>query len=93
MAKARKEAKRKLPKGVDEDMAQDIERLSTDELKAKIVELAKGLDEVEEFKKSQPYLDAKSDFDMVAGPARDSAAAIRGKTKFVVETLKAKGGA
>jgi hypothetical protein len=93
MAGKKKTQKRKLPKGVDEEMAQGYEAMSVDELKAKIVELAAGLDEVEEWKKGQAYLDAKAEFDQVAGPVRDSAAAIKGKTKFVVEVLKAKGGA
>lgn len=86
-----KQPGRKLPKNVDESFAEEMDRASVDQLKAKIVELQAGLDTAQEFKKSQAYLDAKAEWNMVSGPTNDTIKAVRAKTKYVIDGLKEKG--
>jgi hypothetical protein len=91
MARQRKEPKKKLPAGVDQTFVDEIERLDTDSLKGRIVQLQVAKETNDEFKKSQGYLDAKSEYDLVAGPVRDLDKAIKNKTKLIIDQLKQKG--
>lgn len=90
MAK-QKSQKRKLPAGVHETFADEVDAMQTDALKAKVVDLQKGLDDAMEFKKTQGYLEAKAEWDEVAQPANETIRHVRAKTKYVIEALKGKG--
>lgn len=91
MARPKRERKVKLPAGVDETFVSEIDSMDTDSLKSKIVSLQAGLEENNEFKLSEGYRDAKDSWEMVSGPVRDTAKAIRNKTKLVIEKLKERG--
>lgn len=87
-----KQQKRKLPAGVDETFVEEIQRLSVEQLKERIVQLQAAKEQdVDGFKKSQGYLDAKASWDAVNGPVRDTATAIKNKTKMILEKLKEQG--
>ena len=81
----------KLPKGVDETFVQNLQSMSTDELKATVVRLQMQREEVQQVKESDAYKAAKDAFDLVAGPVRDTNTALKNKTKLVVDRLKEKG--
>jgi len=96
----KKEAKQKLPKGIDEVFVDSLNTMQTPELKALVVQLQLQNQENEAFKESQSYLEAKAEFDyhkerfdQVAGPVRDTTTILKNKTKMVIEQLKQKGGA
>ncbi len=89
---------KKLPKQVSQEFVDQIQSLTIDELKARIVELQIQNGENEAFKESLAYVQAKSEFDyaketfdMVAGPVRDTTTAIKNKTKLLLERLRDKG--
>jgi len=86
-----KERKKKHPAGVDETFVEEIARLDVDSLKGRIVQLQNAKEQNEEFKKSQGYMDAKAQYDEVAGPVRDTNTAIKNKTKLIIEALREKG--
>lgn len=88
-----KQKKVRLPKGVDETFVEEIQRLDVAALKERVVQLQAAKEtEVEDFKKSTGYLEAKSAWEMVNGPVKDTATAIKNKTKMILDALKEKGG-
>lgn len=91
---------KKLPKGVSQEFADSLNKMSTDELKATIVRLQVQNQENEEFKQSLEFIQAQSkfemakdSFDLVAGPVKETSVSLKNRTKMVVERLKEKGGA
>jgi len=98
MARPRKEKKSQLPKGVSEQFVDSIQSMQTDELKAQVVLLQVQNAENEEFKASQAFIQAKSEFDyakqtfdQVAGPVKETTVSMKNRTKMVIERLREKG--
>lgn len=89
MAKAPKKAK--LPKGVDETFVQNIQGMTSDQLKAEVVRLQMYAEEVNKFKETPAYIEAKGKLDELKAPVTDTLTAIRNKTKLLVERLNEKG--
>jgi hypothetical protein len=90
----------KLPKGVSQEFVDGIQAMSTDQLKAEIVRLQVQNQENEAFKESDQYVQekqtfeqAKAQFDLIAGPVKDTTTMVKNRTKLVVERLTEKGGA
>lgn len=90
----------KLPKGVDQTFIDGIQSMTTDSLKALIVILQVQNQDNEDFKASDAYINAqvvfdqaKCQFDLIAGPVKETTVSIKNKTKLIVERLKEKGGA
>lgn len=81
----------KLLKGVDQTFVDNIESMSTDELKATVVRLQAAYQTNQEFKDGDDYQQAKAEWDLIAGPVRDVSVAIKNKTKLVMKLLKDKG--
>lgn len=92
--------KDKLLKGVTQEFMDSLDALTTDNLKAMVVQLQLQNQENEEFKLSEQYAQeqdihaqAKERFDLIAAPVRDTTTALKNRTKLVIERLKEKGGA
>jgi len=90
----------KLPKHVPQEFVDNIQSMTTDQLKAQIVLLQVQNQENEAFKETDEYLTAEDDFalakeqhNLVAGPVKDTATSLKNKTRLVVERLREKGGA
>ncbi|NJO48297.1 MAG: hypothetical protein HC840_01115 [Leptolyngbyaceae cyanobacterium RM2_2_4] len=82
----------KLPGG--EEFEGEVLGLSVEQLKNRIAQMQKDLDESEEHKKdNQALADAKSEVAMIEGPYNDVKKAVKVKTKFLIELIKEKGGA
>lgn len=99
MARKRKEKGPVLPKGVSEQFVDGINAMTTDQLKAQIVLLQVQNNENEEFKASEKFAEAKSEYDYakakfeeVAGPVKETSVSCKNRTKMVVERLKERGG-
>ena len=89
-----------LPKGVSQEFLDNINTMSTDQLKAEIVTLQLQNDENEEFKSTEGYLEAEEEFQtakdrygLVVGPVKELTIGIKNRTKEVIKRLKEKGGA
>lgn len=87
--------KNKLPQGFEDN----LNTMSTDELKALIVKLQVQNEENEVFKESEPYQQelqrydlAKERFNEMAGPVRDLTKQLKAQTKATIDRLKEKGG-
>lgn len=96
----KKEPTVKLPKGVSQEFVDNLNSMSTDDLKACIVRLQVQNQENEAFKETPEFQGAQLEYDMskerynlVAGPVRDTTLAVKNRTKLVVERLKDRGGA
>jgi len=90
----------KQPIGIDNEFLAEIASMTTDELKARVVTLQVQFQENEAFKESPDFVAAQEEFDvakekynLVAGPVKETAAALKNRTKAVIEVLKEKGGA
>lgn len=90
----------KLLKGVNQEFLDNIQSMSTDQLKAQIVSLQVSGQENEAFKESEEFIGAQDEFDqakdrydLVAGPVKETAVSIKNRTKCVVKRLQDKGGA
>lgn len=89
----------KLPKGVTQEFVDSIQAMSTDQLKALIVILQVQNQENEAFKESDDYINAqvvfdqaKVQFDLIAGPVKETTVSVKNRTKMVVARLREKGG-
>jgi hypothetical protein len=89
---------KKLPKGVPQEFVDNIQAMTSDQLKGEIVRLQVQAQENEAFKESEKYVKEKETFDAarsrfneVAGPVRETAVSIRNKTKLLVERMREKG--
>lgn len=87
----KKEKRVKLPAGIDETFVSEIESLSSEDLKGRIVQLQAAKEDNDAFKLTEGYVQAKDDWEMVSGPVRDTNRAIKNKTKMIIELLKQKG--
>lgn len=92
MSKNPKAQKKKYPAGIDETFVEEVEALSTDNLKSRLVGLNDGIDQAQDFLKKQEVLDLKAAYDEVAGPSRDAVRHGRAKIKFLLNLLREKGG-
>lgn len=88
----------KLPKGVTQEFVDNIQAMTSDQLKAEVVRLQMSNQENEEFKTSLEFVQAQSEFevakdifDLVVGPIRDTTVSLKNRTKLVIERLKEKG--
>jgi hypothetical protein len=91
---------KKLPKGVTQEFVDNIQAMTTDQLKAQIVLLQIQNQENEAFKESedvvkaeQVFTDAKTKHNYVVGPIKEVTVSIKNRTKLVIDRLKEKGGA
>jgi len=104
MSKAHKVPKKKFPKGIDETFVLEIETLSADELKSRLVHYQSELEITVAFLKCDEEVlpeeqlagaykvqDLKAAYDEVAGPVRDTKAALNNKTKLILKALREKG--
>lgn len=74
------------------DFADEVEKLDSAGLKARIVQLQQALDESEAHKEANEALrDARAAVNELAGPYRDVKKAVRLKTQYLIELLKNKG--
>lgn len=81
----------KLPGG--EEFESAVLGLSVEQLKARIAQMQKDLDESEEHKLANNALaDLKSQVSTIEGPYNDVKKAVKIKTKFLIELIKEKGG-
>jgi hypothetical protein len=74
------------------DFCNEVQSLTADELKARIVALQQALDESEEHKAQNMDLrDARHVVSELAGPYRDVKKAVKAKTSYLIELLKNQG--
>ncbi len=72
--------------------ADEVSRLSAEEINARIVEMQKGLEESESHKEANEELkQARDTVTELSGPYRDVKKAVKIKTKYLLELLKEKG--
>lgn len=73
------------------DFVNEVDTLTSDQLKARIVAYQQQLEESETHKEAnESLLDARNEVNMLAGPYRDVKKAIGLKTKYIIELLKEK---
>ena len=94
-----KQAKVKLPFGVEQDFLNSLQSMPREELTALVVRLQMHAQENDAFKESPEFIAAQEEFDyakerynLLAVPIRDTAKALKNKTRAVIEVLKSKGG-
>jgi len=74
------------------DFALEVERLTPEQLRARIVELQKGLQESEEHKEANEELTAlQAQVGEMLAPYRDVRKAVKAKTAYILELLKEQG--
>lgn len=74
------------------DFVQEVDTLTIDQLKARIVQLQQALEESEAHKEANEALaSAKAELSELSGPYRDVKKAVGLKTKYIIELLKEKG--
>lgn len=88
----------KQPVGIDNEFLAEIESMSTDALKARVVTLQVQAEENEAFKETPEfeaaqaaYDDAKETYQYVAGPIKETAASLKNRTKAVIKRLQERG--
>lgn len=82
----------KLPGG--EEFESSVLGLSVTQMKERIAQMQKDLDESEEHKKeNQALSNLKSEVATIEGPYNDVKKAVKIKTKYLIELIKEKGGA
>lgn len=70
-----------------------VERMQVPELNARLSEYAKHSDEVSEAKKDcEPLIQKRAEVAELAGPFNDAQKAIKMKSKYIIDLIKAKGG-
>lgn len=74
------------------DFCNEVNSLTADQLKARIVQLQQALDESEEHKVNNTDLrDARGVVKELASPYRDVKKAVKSKTSYLIELLKNQG--
>lgn len=74
------------------DFVQEVDNLSAEELKGRIVQLQRALEESEEHKEANDVLaSARAEVSELVGPYNDVKKAVKAKTKYIIELLKEKG--
>jgi len=81
----------KLPGG--QEFKEEVDRLSVQQLEARISRMQKDLDESREHKKNNDALNkVKAEKAELEGPYNDVEKAVKVKTKYIIELIKEKGG-
>ena len=81
----------KLPGG--QEFKEEVDRLSIQQLEARISRMQKDLDDSEEHKKNNEALNkVKNEKAELEGPYNDVKKAVKIKTKYIIELIKEKGG-
>jgi hypothetical protein len=98
MSRQPKAAKIKLPKGVTQEFVDSIQSMTSDQLKAAIVQLQVQTQENEAFKDDPKFVaekdlldQAKARFELIAGPVKETAISLRNRTQMIVQRLQEKG--
>lgn len=74
------------------EFCSEVETLSADELKARIVQLQRALEDSENHKDNNEDLkSARSEVSELSAPYRDVKTAVKLKTKYIIELLQEKG--
>lgn len=77
----------------DPEFCDSVDGLSIQQLEARIANYQKDLQDSEEHKANNEALrDAKTEVEMIAGPYRDVKKAIQKKTRYIISTIRSKGG-
>ena len=85
--------------GLTPEFTSEIQSLTVDQLKARVVALQVQFQENEAFKETPEFQAAQEEFDyakerynQVAGPVKETAAVLKNRTKAVITALREKGG-
>jgi len=74
------------------DFCNEVNSLTSEQLKARIVQLQQALSESEEHKNSNEVLQAaKAEIKELSGPYRDVKKAVKSKTAYILELLRNQG--
>lgn len=73
------------------EFAKEVDALTTEQLKERVYQLQKGLEESEEHKEANDELKAaRANVSELSAPYRDIKTAVRLKTKYILELLQKK---
>ena len=100
-----KENKKKLPFGLNEEFVEEMERASTEELKARVITIQTQIEESQAFLKgdldkiedekqregARTLQELKANYTEAASPVRDALKSLKNRNKFVMEQLKKNG--
>ena len=82
----------KLPKGITEEFVAEVETMSADALKGRIVSMQKDLQDCQVFLDTKKEIvDMKAELKLLTGPTQETMTFLKNRTKHVLKLLGDKG--